>query len=517
MSLAFAQIVQAAVKRIAAVRLVALVGFAAVLFSAAPERVVAQDASGRRPPNIILIVADDLGWGDLAVYGHPDVSTPNLDALARSGRLLTQFYVASPVCSPSRAAMLTGRFPAEVGIHYAIGGPAGTQYNSTPWLDDAIPTVYDAFGQAGYRVGHFGKWHLGARGPAGDAPPPEAYGVDESLTTNSTGAPLRVSGRRIDTVTGQSIADSQTERGDQRAYSTAAIMDAGMAFIDRADDRPFLLSLWTLEPHSILNPTDEQMEPYLRLTHPTVRDRFRSSQTVYYASLTNIDREVGRLLAHLDARGLRENTVVIFTSDNGPSPLWSVETGHAGAGLAGPFRGAKASLYEGGIRVPFIIAWPETISPGVVDDDTVMSAVDLAQTLTALAGVPLDADSLDGQDQSPALMGRGTGGREHPLFWDYRFGFWGRDVERAPRLAMREGDWKLLMNPDGTRVELYNLSVDLNETANAANYEPERVAAMSASLMDWHRTRSRDPENAPLRPGRPWPMPRAAASPADTE
>ncbi|MDZ4363713.1 sulfatase [Brevundimonas sp.] len=480
-------------------RLMAAAAASALL--AGPAVAVAQTApaptAAVRPatsqPNVIIILADDLGWGDLAIYGHPDIKTPNLDRLAQSGRLLTQFYVGSPVCSPSRASILTGRFAPETGIHYAIGGNAGDRYNSDPWLDDSVTTIYDVFHERGYATGHFGKWHLGARGTNGNAPPPEAYGVDASATTNSSGRRLRVGGDAI---------GNDRENGSERAMSSAAIVEAGLGFIDQHPGQPFFINLWTLEPHAVLSPTDEQMEPYLDLTHPTAQSRgWRSSQTVYYASVTNVDRAVGQLMEGLEARGLLENTIIIFSSDNGPSPLWSVSTGHAGAGMAGPFRGVKGSLYEGGIRVPFIISWPGQIDAGVIDDTSVMATVDLLPTLTDLAGDPYQAAGLDGENLTPTLVTGPGQARSQPLFWDYRFSSWGGEIHRSPRLAMRDGDWKLLMNPDRSRVELYNLGTDKNETANVAGYESERVAEMSSRLMAWYETEVRDPTNAPDRSG----------------
>ncbi len=490
-------------------RLFAAATTSALIAVATPPFATEARAQTPERPNVIVIMADDLGWGDLAVYGHPQVLTPNLDALAQSGRLLTQFYVSSPVCSPSRASLLTGRFAPETGIHFAIGGAAGDRYNSSPWLQESITTLYDVFKDQGYATAHFGKWHLGARSPGGgSAPPPSAYGVDVSATTNSSGPRLSVGGDAI---------GNSREGGTERARSSAKIVEAALSFMDGHRDKPFFMNLWTLEPHAVLSPTDEQMEPYLELTHETARNRgWRSSQTVYYASISSIDRAVGTLIEGLEARGLRENTIIIFTSDNGPSPLWSLATGHAGAGLAGPFRGVKGSLYEGGIRVPFIISWPGRIAPGVVDDVSVMATTDFMPTLTSMAGFAYLAPELDGENRAAALIGGPGLARERPLFWEYRFGSWGEDIHRSPRLAMRDGDWKLLMNPDRSRVELYNLAADRNETANVSAYEGERVAEMSRVLMHWFETEVPDGARAPARAGQStwiWPGSAPAAAP----
>lgn len=453
--------------------------------------VYAAESTGPLPesrPNIIMIVTDDLGWGDLGVYGHPKVKTPHLDKMAREGRLFTQFYMNSPVCSPSRAAILTGRYPAEIGINYAIGAKAGDDLNASPWLSTDLPNLYRSFQSHGYRTAHFGKWHLGDHTRRGVAPPPHKYGIDVSGTTNSTGQKLSLNGA---VVTEETLDTRRlTGRNVPRSQSTEIIVDNAIAFIDHTGEQPFLMSLWTLEPHAVLDPTLAQMKAYLDLTHPKVRGKYHSMETVYYSSLSNIDRHVGRLLNALDDRGLSENTIVIFTSDNGPSPGWSKATGHAGAGLAGPFRGVKGSLYEGGLRVPLIVKWPKKVAPNQIDETSLITAVDLFPSLAAIAGVKLGhtSETLNGENLSTALL-TAPKLRSKPVFWEYRAGSWGRDIQVSPRLAMRDGNWKLLMNPDGSRVELYNLAIDIRETSNVANYEPERLKAMQTALLEWFNTK----------------------------
>ncbi|NDV62080.1 sulfatase-like hydrolase/transferase [Puniceicoccales bacterium CK1056] len=441
-------------------------------------------------PNIVFIFTDDQGWGDVAAYGHPDVRTPNLDRLAKQGTLFTQFYVGSPVCSPSRASLLTGRFCAEIGIDYAIGGPAGQKYNHALWLDPELPNVYKTFAANGYRVGHYGKWHLGAMDKDGNmvAPAPVEYGAQESATAHSTGPKLK---------------------GLNNSNKSEIIANYGIDFIERNQSSPFFLNLWIMDPHSVLDPTQEQMDPYMDHTHPAVRSHLRSSQTVYYAIIENIDRAVGRVIQKLEECGLLENTIILFSSDNGPSPLWSSATGHAGSGLTGPFRGTKASLYEGGIRVPFIVSWPGHIPAGKVQDQSVVAAVDMYPSLVQMAGLEVELpEELDGEDRTSVLLGTPSK-RSKPLMWEYRFGNWGREIQVSPTLAMLDGDWKLLMNPDRSRVELYNIREDITETENRARYETEIVGEMSARLMDWWDTQVPNPKNAPPWSGHSgWRMPR---------
>lgn len=435
-----------------------------------------------RQPNIIFFFCDDLGWGDLGAYGNTVINTPHIDGLARDGMRLTQFYVNSPVCSPSRAALLTGRNPSEIGIHYAIGGSAGRFYNSCAWLDEELTTIYDVFQAAGYRTGHFGKWHIGHEAnEAGEMPPPPAaYGLDVSGTTHSTGPGFVKKGERM-----------------TNANKSELLGKRGAEFVNEYKDEPFFLSLWIMDPHSVLDPTEEQMKPYLKHTHDQVIDHYRSSLTVYYAIISAIDKAVGEVVQAVEDNGLAEDTIIIFSSDNGPSPLWSAGTGHAGAGSSGPFRGVKSSLYEGGIRVPFIVKWPGQTPANVVDDRTVMAAVDMLPTLPALAGIETpELGDIDGENLAAALLGE-VQQRERPLFWDYRFGAWGRAIQNSPRLAMRDGDWKLMLNPDGSRVELYNLKEDPSETSNCAAYEMDRVEAMRSQLLRWMETDVMDPERVP--------------------
>lgn len=453
----------------------------AIIVALAPPGLYAEESKDNHP-NVIFIFTDDQGWGDVGAYGHPHLKTPHLDQLAREGLRLGQFYVNSPVCSPSRASLLTGKFAPTTGVHYAIGGPAGQKYNSVRWLDENLTTIYDVFKSAGYITGHYGKWHIGHKDIEGKpgAPPPAEYGVDESGTTHSTGPKLKGKGKRM-----------------TNANRSEIIADEGVAFIERNKDKPFFLSLWIMDPHSVLDPDQAAMEPYMKWTHPQVKDRYRSSLTVYYAIISNIDKAVGRVMEAIDEAGLKKRTIIIFSSDNGPSPLWSSETGHAGAGLAGPLRGVKGSLYEGGIRVPFIISWPGHVPANKLDDSSVVAASDMLPTLAKMAGIGLPKDlQIDGEDRAAVLEGKPSA-RRNPIFWEYRFGSWGRDIHRSPRLVMREGPWKLLMNPDDSRVELYNIVEDPTETSNLAKVDTARVKQMKELLMTWWKDQVPDRDKAP--------------------
>ena len=426
--------------------------------------------SAVRPPNFVVIVCDDMGWGDLGCYGHSEIKTPNLDRLAEQGTRLTHFYVNSSVCSPTRTGIMTGRFPSELAVH---GHFASIEHNIARgmpnFLDAELPMITRLLKSGGYATGHFGKWHLG--GPQDPmAPPPEAYGIDVSATVLSNGA-------------------TYDETGDKRAISSERIMKRTLDFIEANREKPFFINCWIIDPHAILAPSPEQMSEYEHLAPiGPAKDRFTSTMQTYYSVITDVDKQVGKLMDHLDELGLADDTIVVFTSDNGPADIWVSTTSHSGAGLTGPFRGCKTSLYEGGIRMPFIVRWPGKVAANVVDNTTVMSAADFLPSFCKLAGVELSNDlTLNGEDLSAVFQGQPVE-RIKPLMWEYRYEMRGRHIQHSPMLAMRENQWKILLNPDRSRVELYNLSDDPSEVDNRAADHPVVAARMSKMLLDWYST-----------------------------
>lgn len=427
----------------------------------------ALSAEPAKNPNIIFFLCDDLGWGDLSCYGHERLRTPQIDRLAEGGTLFTQFYVNASVCSPSRCAFMTGQYPARHRIH---GHYAEHELNArrgmSNWLDPTTPTVASLLQSAGYATAHFGKWHLGG-GPG--APEPTAYGFDQARTMVSP------------TPGWKEPADEFWPK------STTLFVDEALRFIRENRERPFYVNIWTLLPHATLNPTDEQMKPYERFS-PGRGVKHKGAETIYYASVADVDRQFGRLLDELEKMGLTNDTLIVFSSDNGPEDIHISNASHSGVGSAGPFRGRKRSLYEGGIRVPYIVRWPGHVPAGRVDGDSVVAGVDFLPTVCRLAGVPVpERHALDGEDMSDVLAGRSRP-RKTPLFWEWRFHVFGEPFHRSPILAVREGDWKLLMNPDRSRVELYDIPRDPTQLRNVADRHSDVVERLAKKVLAWQKT-----------------------------
>jgi len=446
----------------------------------------------RRKPNFIFILGDDWGWGDLGCFGHKQIKTPNLDKLAQRGTIFTQFYVASPVCSPSRAAFMTGYFPARHRIHRVFARPEHPEHNEQQgmpnFLDPNVTTITKLLQQNGYITAHFGKWHLGS---SEGAPTPGKYGIDVHLASSGNGPQLEFEGVQV--------RDPAVRR-----KSTELIVDETIKFIEDNKDRSFYVQAWLLDPHAILNPDEEQMEPYVHLSPEGVNHK--GAMTIYYSAITDADRHIGGLLRKLDELGLSENTVVIFTSDNGPEDIYVKNASHSGVGSPGPFRGRKRSLYNGGVRMPFIVRWPEHTPAGRVDNESVIGAVDFLPTVCSLAGIELpDNLELDGEDVSSVLTGHKKE-RTKSLMWEWRFNIIGHVINKSPMLAIRDGRWKLLMNPDSSRIELYDAVSDRMEINNVAEKHPEVVERLSSRVLEWQATLPK----GPVSPGAgsneyPWP------------
>ncbi|MEZ5941890.1 MAG: sulfatase-like hydrolase/transferase [Planctomycetaceae bacterium] len=418
-------------------------------------------------PNIVFIFADDWGWGDLGCHGHPYVKTPNIDRLAKEGTDFHRFTVASGVCSPSRTAVMTGHFPARYNIngHFAWV-PQNQKRNMPDWLDPVTPTLPRMLQSAGYATAHFGKWHL-SNDMIPDSPLPSAYGYDEYGAFNCAGEQMPVH------------EDAQH----------------AIAFMEKCTQagKPFFINLWMHEPHTPFH------------TVPKYEWRFRDldrPDQIYASVLSHADDRIGEVLDTIDRLQLTDNTLVIFSSDNGParSPrpvelelMYDTATG-AGWGIGGSKgitagrKGYKSSLFEGGINVPFIARWPGKIAADKVDDQSLISAVDLLPTFCELAGAKLPADyQPDGVSQVSTLFGQASPERTKPLFWKI-------DARWPPRpeaphhwagFVIVDQHWKLLTSTDGSHAELYDLRQDPLEEVDQNPSRPEVVAELRKKLDNW--------------------------------
>jgi arylsulfatase A-like enzyme len=422
-------------------------------------------------PNILFIFADDWGWGDLSCHGHPYVKTPNIDRLAKEGTDFHRFTVASGVCSPSRTAVITGHFPARYNIdaHFAWV-PQNQKRNMPDWLSPQAPLLPRFLQQAGYRTAHFGKWHL-ANDMIPDSPLPSAYGYDEYGAFNCAGEQMPVHEDASNTI----------------------------AFIEKSqrDGKPFFINLWMHEPHTPFH------------TVPKYEWRFREMASredqIYASVLSHADDRIGEVLDALDRLQLTDDTLVIFSSDNGPARAarpteltlqYDTATGAgwgiaASKGITGGRKGYKSALFEGGIGVPFIARWPGKIAAGKVDRTSLMSAVDLLPTFCELAGAKLpESYQPDGISQVAALMGNGESTRDKPLFWKMQSGW---PIQKARPYhwvswAIVHENWKLLSNRDHSYAELYDLTADPFEKTNLADQKPDVAKRLLGQLDDWKAT-----------------------------
>jgi uncharacterized sulfatase len=429
-------------------------------------------------PNIVMVFIDDMGWGDFSCFGNREASTPCVDRLASEGMRFSQFYVNAPICSPSRCALTTGQYPQRWRITSYLNNRAdNSRRGVADWLDPKAPTLARILHDNGYATGHFGKWHLGGQRDVDDAPAIAAYGFDESLTNfEGMGAKLLpLTQRPGEGKPGRIWADAerlgQPVTWMQRSQITTGFVDAAIAFIKRAarEQQPFYINLWPDDVHS----------PFW----PPVDRWADGKRGLYLSVLQEMDRQLGKLFDHIrESPTLRENTLILVCSDNGPEP---------GAGSTGPFRGAKTRLYEGGIRSPLVV-WglvPKD-KRGTHNESSVFAAFDLVPSLLAVASVRAPAEvQFDGEDVSATLLGISTTSRTAPIFWR-------RPPDRKnsppalpdpqPDLAVRDGDWKLLCDYDGSRPELYDLAGDRGETMNLASKQTEIVNRLSAAVVKWH-------------------------------
>jgi arylsulfatase A len=399
------------------------------------------------PLNIVVFLADDLGYGELGCYGNPQAVTPNLDRFAGEGLRLTDCHSASSVCSPSRTAILTGRTPWRTGVFTWI--PEGSPIHLRA-SEKTLPALLRA---AGYDTCHVGKWHLNGKFNSPEQPQPNDHGYDHWLGTQNNAAPSH------DHPTNFVRNGEPVGRADD--YSAPFIVTEAATWLRERKDpqRPFFLAVWTHEPHYPIASAPRYEEQHAALSDPVER--------TYRANITQFDDAFGRLMKTLDDLGVRDTTLVFFTSDNGPEGDGAKGPGR---GLTGGLRGRKRAMEEGGHRVPGIVRWPGHVKPGTTSDVPVIGT-DIFPTALAAAGVPLPDDrTIDGANLMPLFAG-GAVERRSPLYWR-----WGGKV------AYREGDWKIVTSDPPKGAELFNLAVDRAEAHDLAAKEPERVSGMLERL-----------------------------------
>ena len=449
-----------------------------------------------KPPNIVFFLADDLGQRDLGCYGSTFYETPNLDKLAADGAKFTQAYAACPVCSPTRASILTGKWPVRTGVTDYIGAaqPAAWKRNTkllpAPY-DDRLAlgetTLAEVLKGAGYATMHAGKWHLGPLGFW-----PENQGFDVNKGGIDKGGPYGGS-KYFSPYDNPRLPD-----GPPGEHLPDRLADECNTFIEANKDEPFFVSYWFYDVHTPLMARDDLLKKYrekkaaLGLTAKWGREgerdvRLVQEHAVYAGMVEAMDAAVGKVLKKLDDLGLRDNTIVIFTSDNGGL---STSEGSPTSNL--PLRGGKGWLYEGGIREPLLMRWPGTIKPGA-QIDTPVSSPDFFPTLLDIAGAKLPADD-PGDGLSLVPLFKGGALPEHPLYWHYpHYGNQGG----APGAAIRSGNWKLIEWGEG-ETELFDLAADPSEKTNLAAAQPQRVKTMLEQLHAWQKqTNARFPTPNP--------------------
>lgn len=422
-------------------------------------------------PNILLVLSDDLGYGDLACYGAEDVQTPHLDKFASESLRLTSCYAGHPNCSPSRTALMTGRTPTRVGVRDWI------PQDSPVHVRGSEITVARLLRQAGYATCHAGKWHLNGEFNKPTQPQPGDHGFDHWFSTQNNAHPNHRHPNNF--------VRNGKETGIIEGYAAHIVADEAIHWLNdlRDKQKPFFMYVCFHEPHEPI-----ASDPKYAALYPSDDPAY----SAHHGNITQMDAAFGRLMKALDDSGLRDQTLVFFTSDNGPAI-----TAHHPHGSAGPLRDKKGAVYEGGIRVPGMIRWPGKAQPGTVSDEPVCG-VDFLPTVCAITGIAPPSDRrLDGASFLPVLEGRPIG-RTTPLYWHFN------RASSAPKVALRHGDWKILATldkpapPRGNNItaeterdfkaaaldkfELYNLRDDIGEKNELSAAQPAKLAELTAML-----------------------------------
>ncbi len=437
-------------------------------------------------PNIVLIVADDLGYGDLGINGQPHIRTPQIDRLAQDGMLFTQFYSGTTVCAPSRAVLMSGFHSG----HAFIRGNRSVEPEGQYPLADSVVTFAELLQRAGYVTGAFGKWGLGPVGSEGD---PLNQGFDRFYGYNCQALAHRYYPNHLWDNNQKVVLTANKNLTATDVYAPDLIHQQALQFIDEHADRPFFLFVPTVLPHAeLLVPNDEIYQSYLgkfpETPHkgddygPNAKPGGYTSQenprATFASMVTRLDQHVGEIVSKLKEKGIDKNTLIIFTSDNGPHKEGGADPEFFKSG--GGFRGTKRDLYEGGIRVPFIAYWPGVVKGGIRNEH-VEAFWDLFPTFTELAGIK--SPQTDGISIVNTLKGKGKQKKHEYLYWEFH--------EQGGKQAARKGDWKAVKlnvakNPENP-IELYNLKNDPSESVNVADRCPKIVADLERIIKDAHQ------------------------------
>jgi len=442
---------------------------------AVPRRLRAAEtgASGDKP-NIVFILADDLGWSDVNCYGHRFHETPNIDRLAAGGMRFTDAYAACPVCSPTRASIMPGKYPARLGLTDWIPGlRSGTRYKLLmPDFIKRLPleevTIAEALKSAGYFTGAVGKWHLGPKGFS-----PENQGFDVNVGGTAAGSPAG----------GYFLPNRMVLKNMKKGhYLTDRLTDEGVAFIEANKKRPFFLYQ---SYHSVHTPIQAKAS-YVKKYRGKASPDGKKYHPTYAGMVQSLDEGVGRILKKLDDSDLAKNTLVFFMSDNG---------GLRSVTAVRPLREGKGHIYEGGIREPMIVRYPKVVKPATTCSVPV-SSVDFFPTILELAGVNIkNSHKIDGVSFASLLKGTEKTLERKAIYWHYPHY---SPQGGRPASAVRVGDYKLIKLYEGDQIELYNLKDDISETTNLAAKEPKRTARMTKMLDAWLKdTKAKFPKPNP--------------------
>jgi len=456
-------------------------GFVVMVFFICTVSIRALQAQELTQPNIVLILADDLGWADLGCYGGDLVETPRLDQLAKEGMRFTDAYAMS-VCSPSRAGLLTGKHPARLRITIWAEGalnpgttrlmlPGESHHN----LSHSEKTLASHLREAGYLTALVGKWHLGDANHF-----PETHGFDVNRGGNHWGAPHTEWRPYHGSGTwGTSYRYvPHLEFGQEGEYLTDRLTSEAFQVMDQAEGKPFFLMLSHYAPHTPIQAKAADIEHFEKKLRPEMNHQ----NPVYAAMVKSLDENVGRVLDHLEKKGLADNTIVVFASDNGGYTIPDKRTGQTVPTTSNlPLRSGKGSLYEGGIRIPLLIRWPGLTPPGAICQKPVI-LMDLFHTLRTAAGLPaVDLPQEDGVDLISLLKDPNASWDRDTLFFHFPHYY----ENTGPVGAIRSGEWKLLEYFDDSRVELYHLANDQGEAKDLAEVETTKVAELKTALHRW--------------------------------